>query len=136
MAKREQKVEEPPKKEKKYKIIVNYDTGDSFGQYPDQETECIEEWNDLEAAKENLLRIQEHNRAYKKINGWGHHGKGEWKDYNNERWYCTNSPEFSIMLSKDDGTLYQECCGWVGYFETMNYAEVRQNKDDMRVYAN
>lgn len=43
----------------KYKIKYNYDSGDSFNQYPDNEGFVEIEWENLENAKANLTRIQE-----------------------------------------------------------------------------
>lgn len=120
---------------KKHKIIVNYDTGDSFGTSPNQECDLVEEWNNLDIAKENLKRIDEHNKAYCKINGWSNYGKSSWKDYRNERWYCKDYPEFTIRLLKDDGQEYNEHCTWCGYFESMNYAEIVSIESDTKVYG-
>jgi hypothetical protein len=118
---------------KVYKIIVNYDSGDSFGTYPNQECECIYEWDNLDIAKENLKRIAEHNKAVQKLNGWRSYGKGSWDDYKNERWYCKDRPQHGVVLLTDDNTEYDESCSWVGYFETMNHCQVVPNQDDMRI---
>lgn len=120
---------------KKYKIVVNYDTGDSFNQYPGYESELVEEWDNLDIAKENLKRIEAHNAAYRKIHGWGNYGKSRWENYKHEEWYTNSSPDWNLMLKKDDGNLYNEHTSWTGYFESMNYVEIRPDDSDMKVYA-
>lgn len=54
----------------KYKIKYNYDSGDSFSQYPNNE-DCIElEFENLEVAKANLKRIKEHYLQYEEVNSY------------------------------------------------------------------
>jgi hypothetical protein len=118
---------------KAYKIIVNYDSGGSFGTYPGQECECIYQWDNLDIAKENLKRIAEHNRAVQKLNGWRSYGRGSWDDYKNERWYCKHSPQHGVVLLTDHNIEYDESCSWVGYFETMNHCQIVPNDDGMRI---
>lgn len=118
---------------KAYKIIVDYDSGDSFGTYPGQQCECIHEWNNLDIAKENLKRIAEHNKVVQKLDGWRTYGKGSWDDYKNERWYSPNGAKYTVVLLTDDNTPYEENCSWVGYFESMNYCHIVPKEDDMRI---
>lgn len=50
-----------------YKIKFNYDTGDSFS----NESDCIGyleyEWEDIDIAKANLKRIEEHYKQYREL---------------------------------------------------------------------
>lgn len=54
-------------KKYKYRIKYNYDTGDSFNNEYGCEGYLELEWNNLEVAKANLQRIQEHYTQYKEI---------------------------------------------------------------------
>jgi len=118
---------------KAYKIIVNYNSGDSFNQYPNQQCECVHEWDNLDIAKENLKRIIEHNKAAKKLSGWTSYGRGTWSDFKNEHWYSKTYPAHSVLLLTDDNTEYIESCEWIGYFEDMNFCEVIPKNNDMRI---
>lgn len=120
---------------KAYKIIVNYDTGNSFTTSPGEQCECVHEWDDISIAKENLKRIVEHNKAVKKIDGWRTYGKASWDDYKNERWYSKTYPMHSVVLLTDDNTEYTESCEWVGYFENMNFCEIIPKDNEMRLDA-
>ncbi len=54
----------------KYKILYNYDTGDSFRNEYGLEEYLELEFNDIEVAKQNLKRIEEHYKQYKECNGY------------------------------------------------------------------
>lgn len=54
----------------KYKILYNYDTGDSFHNDYGLEEYLELEFNDIEVAKQNLKRIEEHYKQYKECNGY------------------------------------------------------------------
>ncbi len=51
---------------KKYEIIIHYATGNSFGSQ-DTEDALSCEWNKLDVAKENLVRIKEHHDLFQKL---------------------------------------------------------------------
>jgi hypothetical protein len=120
----------------KYKIVVDYDTGDSFNQYPNQKCECVHTWENLDIAKENLKRIDAHYKAYKEIKGWSSYGKPTWDDYKNEKWHNGKSVDYTLLLLKDDGESYQEYANWLGYFERMNFASIEcVEGDDMKIYG-
>ena len=51
-----------------YTIRCNYESGDSFDTYPNQEGEVEISWSTVQKAKENLKRIQEHYEQYKRLN--------------------------------------------------------------------
>jgi len=53
-----------------YKILIEYQTGDSFGSN-DTKNYLDLEWNNLDIAKENLQYIQEHYELYKLVDGYG-----------------------------------------------------------------
>lgn len=116
----------------KYRIKYNYDTGDTFSTQEGCE-DYLEGWNNLDIAKENLKRIEEHYTYYRKINT-GYH-----KDYNkiiksmsNERWGVKDNinVENCIMLLADNGVEYRIWCPWCGYFESLNYAEIEEIKNN------
>lgn len=54
----------------KYKIKYNYDTGDSFHNEYDVEGNLELEWQNLEIAKANLKRIEEHYKQYREIESY------------------------------------------------------------------
>lgn len=73
---------------KKYKIQIKYQTGDSFN--TSEEEDFIEmEWEDLDIAKVNLVRIQKHYKMYQEINEWrgGNKLQDILKKYKNEKWF-------------------------------------------------
>ncbi len=121
--------------DKQYAIVVNYDTGDSYSQQPDQETEV---WDnaDQEIAKINAQRIKQQQEVYQAVYdqeyNWNtKHKKREDvpgfslpfvvpEDSNNgiHGWY--------VMLLDDERVEHRVHTGeWQGYFETYNYVEVR-----------
>ncbi len=92
-----------------YRIKYNYDTGDSFANYPDNEEFLELEWQNIEVARANLVRIKEHYEQYRKVNSWG--GRG-------------NDQEYCINLYTDDNVKMQIMAPWCGYFESLNSAEI------------
>ena len=64
----------------KYKILIGYQTGDSFG-HEDTENYLELEWDNLDIAKENLQYIRDHYELYKLVDGYGWDiPKGETKE--------------------------------------------------------
>lgn len=128
------KKEASPPKRKKYYIVVNYDSGSSFGIDPDHSCVLIEEWDNLDIAKENLKRIEAHYKAQKGINGWKKFD--QWENYKTEPWFSKRNPEYEVQVLKDDGSSCEEYCQWIGYFERMNYAEIKVREDNgMKIYG-
>lgn len=112
-----------------YQIEIHYHTGDSFSSEDrDQRIDFV--WNDLEVAKENLRRIEEHYKMYQKT-GKNYHApyKEMKKQYGKEPWFVDASKariteaEFlansSLNLIKDDGTEFRYSTFWTGYFESL-----------------
>ncbi len=69
---------------KKYEIIVNYETGDSFTTEVDQEGSLSLEWDNKKIAEENVDRVEDHYKFYCDLNSYGGrlgglHGDPKWK---------------------------------------------------------
>lgn len=126
----------------KYTININYDTGDSFNQYPNQEETISLEWDNLDIAKENLISIKEHYNLYRASNSFYRKDLEKYQEeYKDREWrvgdYNTFENSNSIKLKADNGNYMTLHCFWCGYFESLNYAEVilvNKQDDDMRVY--
>lgn len=105
-----------------YRIKVSYRTGNSFGS---EDTYDILEmsWKDLEVAKDNLKRIEEHYRYYEY-----HSNSYLSKNDEPERPECyVGDParyECTICLKADNNNDWQFWPAWCGYFETLYGAEI------------
>jgi hypothetical protein len=116
-----------------YRILINYDTGDSFNQDPDNDRLLELVWSDLEIVKENCARIKEH---YKYTNPTDYYlfGKKEWKDHHEkakkERWYRADYPDVSLILLTDDKKDFIQSSFWAGYFEKLNYIRIIPTESD------
>lgn len=55
---------------KKYTIKYTYDTGDSFKNEYDLEDTIDISWDNLDIAKKNLERIEQHYKQYKELNSY------------------------------------------------------------------
>lgn len=120
-----------------YKIKVHYDTGDSFTHELDQEHIIELTWESLENAKANLKRIEEHYKLYRDLNSYFNRKtdkdiKGQ---YSREDWYVGENTKL-IRLYSDDGKVFQMWTTWVGHFETLNYAEIIVEDNDMKISFN
>lgn len=129
-----------------YKIEYDYYTGNSFGS--EDSTGVLElEWKDLQVAKDNLKRIQEHWRYYKSkerirdsysqtqvVNeleivstvekeqpDWYVKPEGDYKSHNH---HC-------IILYTDNGKPWQIWCPWCGYFEGLYGAKIINAESDL-----
>lgn len=112
----------------KYKIQYNYNTGDSFSHTDGLEDSLEVTWENLDIAKENIKRIEEHYKAFQKVNGWSMRRGSNWDNYKHERWYHS---EYSIKLLTDKNEEYIEYTGsWCGYFESLNYVGIIPDNDD------
>lgn len=115
----------------KLKIVVYYETGDSFGSEHTYE-ELIYGWTNPDIIKENIEAIEEHYEAYEKENNrWNYQQKLQ--SYKNKWWYV--NPEGTVWewvgkvspvlkLKLDDGQVFEYCAPWCGYFETLGHADV------------
>ena len=117
----------------KYTIRVEYKTGDSFSD--GDESIDLDEWENLDIAKENLQRIKEHYEYYRfKNDPWA-------GDKIEEKWKNKNLPDFivlqmngniiSIKIKMDNGKEYTLYPQWCGYFETLYGASIviKEDKD-------
>lgn len=124
----------------KYKIKYNYDTGDSFNQYPNQEEVLELEWTNLDVAKANLNRIEKHYEMYRALNSYSSYRKSREeiiKQYENEDWFTADKHnlDYCITLYTDEGKPWQIFAPWCGYFEKLNYCEIVQDESDMKFYV-
>lgn len=112
-----------------YKILIKYQTGDSFSS-EDTEDEISHEWEKLETAKKNLKRIEDHYLFIQK------HKDGY------QRPECGTMPEgcfwdeeykhIGLELLLDDGPPKIEVYPfWCGCFERLYGAEIRPMDSDM-----
>lgn len=146
----------------KYKIRVDYSTGDSYGSR--DTSDFIElEWDNLDIAKENLRRIKEHYEFYRQENSYTRRYNKDAKDYSDRPWFVNvpkpwlissdrridekdvkkfpgdveyrPDPYFSqhcIKLIADNGNEMQMSCFWCGYFEHLIGAEIVPDDTGMK----
>ena len=119
-----------------FKILITYDTGNSFGTEEGLESYLDGEWKILETATENLNRIREHYEYYKAVKNY-HFSKREKDEAKKiielapkQRWYADNVEEliYSLKLVTDVGVEYQCSAFWCGYFEHLVSAEIEMPK--------
>jgi hypothetical protein len=123
----------------KYQIKVNYDTGNSFHNEYGVET-FVEDitWSDLDVAKENLKRLEEHYKFVKaEDNTWRPRKCCEFKKIVEESktkdWYSSSYPQFTVILKEDNGDDKITHTGaWCGYFESVNHMEIELIEDEER----
>lgn len=113
-------------------------------------------WNNLDIAKGNLKRIDEHNRYMcyiedprfysKKITCptwlyqyWNHkipqplyYGENydSTKHPNITSFHTNYSLHYYVPLVLDDGSVYKQSAFWIGYFETLYGASIKPEKED------
>lgn len=109
----------------KYKIMISFQTGDSFNS-EDREELLELEWNDLSIAKQNLQRIKEHYEYFTD-------SFVPRKDRLRPDWILSydEMAEYSIELLSDDGKIWKIGVYWVGYFEQLYGAEIITDDSDM-----
>jgi len=116
---------------KKYRIKVDYSTGDSF--HTEDTYDYVEmDWDDLDIAKENLVRIKEHYKWYADKNkGYRRIKEDEIKE---PLHHVGLEYDFQIRYKLDDGNEFFTTCPWCGYFENLICAEIVVNpeKNDMK----
>ena len=118
-----------------YQIQINYSTGDSF-HTEDREERIDFVWTNLEVAKENLQRIEEHYKMYQNT-GRHYHASFEdiQKEHGDKPWFVDGTKEKSITdptflagyalnLVKDDGEEFRYSVFWTGYFEHLYGASI------------
>lgn len=113
-----------------HRILINYDTGNSFHHDEDQEY-LIEElsWERVDVAKANLIRIKEHYE-YNQIteNSWRttkEEREAKIEECKSSRWWAREYPQFTLRLKDDNmDDVLVNAGTWCGYFEKLNSAEV------------
>lgn len=126
----------------KYKIKYNYNTGDSFHNEEGLESYLELEWEKIEVAEANLLRIKEHYEQYTALNRLNYDRSKTVNDiigYNkaNKDWFVHSDKmtfEHQIILYTDDGKPWQIWAPWCGYFESLNFVEVEELKSKYSRY--
>lgn len=88
----------------KYQILIRYRTGNSFNSEDTEEVIDLE-FEDLQVAKDNLKRIQEHYKLYEEERDWRR--KGSWQlhlqKYKHKDWFILNENlAFIKDIEKDD----------------------------------
>jgi len=154
----------------KYKILYNYNTGDSFHNEDNLEGEVELEWNNREVALANLKRIEEHYKFYESVNRYRGSSKKYkylfyaklYKDWMVKRKIIVRYPrkdmsnmtkianfgeahnytenhiigigveldysaaQHELILYTDAGKPFQIWPPWIGYFESLNYVELKE----------
>ena len=116
-----------------YKIKYNYNTGDSFKESCGLEDFLEYVWSNLEIAKANLQRIKEHYEWYRLKNKQFYFDsskekevKNKIKEYQTKDWFVKKHDSIKLML--DNENFVQFWPPWVGYFESLNYVEIVDEK--------
>ena len=120
----------------KYRIKYTYDTGDSFHNEYGLVGYLELEWENLEVAKANLVRIEEHYKQYEALNR--NYTNKQRKDIVGENkykdWYVeSNYGDFMLKLKTDEGKDWQISAPWCGYFESLKYIEVESIDPGLKI---
>jgi len=110
-----------------YQILIDYETGDSFNSERREGMLNIT-WQNVDIAKENLVRIKEHYAWYDYMND--NYGQYKYKNKIPQRpaWH-DNKHDFSVKLKMDNGGEMDMSAFWCGYFETLYGASIVEEKD-------
>jgi len=121
-----------------YKIKIDYTTGNSF--HTENTFDYLEiEWEDLNKAKENLVRIKEHYQQYRDINSYSLKKSKEeiFEENKDKAWFVDDGDEYHgeycLKLETDNGNDYQLRAFWCGYFESLRSAEIEIDKSDLKI---
>lgn len=122
-----------------FRLIVNYDTGDSFTQQMGM-IETVGVWKSEELAIQNAARIAEHYKIYHAANDqWGRDAISEseaLKLIKTKEWCPVIKGEdreredyllmHSLNLQLDNGSWQRfSTSTWCGYFERLNHVDVK-----------
>jgi hypothetical protein len=126
----------------KYRINISYYTGNSFGSEDVEET-LDPIWENLDIAKENLIRIKEHYQMYFDMNHtWGRNNKPDdiLNKHRDKPWFVDEQgsmpqyyAEHTLNLKLDNGNDYRISAFWCGYFEGLYEAEIIADETDMKI---
>lgn len=86
-----------------YLVYVNYDTGDSFGR-DEGRISFVDLFKTEEKAEQCAKALRTH---------YDNHASMKWDD------------QFSISLTNENNTTYKYFASWIGYFEHLNFIEVK-----------
>lgn len=112
----------------KYKIEVDYTTGNSFNSY--DEVDCLEhEWANYEIAVQNLERIKTHYEWYSYEHGYEKHYSPNPKVVEKPDFAVS---DYSVKLIMDDGEEMACSTFWTGYFESLNGIRIIQDLPSYR----
>jgi len=112
----------------KYAIEIYYATGNSFGS-EDLLDKLELMWNNLDVAKLNLKRIEDHYRWYNDQNSYSFNKKNIEKP----EWHIFKE-DFMLSLITDEGNEMQLNAFWCGHFEALHSAEIVTLQDnDLKV---
>lgn len=108
-------------------LVVHYETGDSFGRHNDIEI-INYPWNNISIARENEKAIQEHYKFARDLE-YAHTPESmeKLKEEATKKWWYVKGKysKYSLMLKKNDGTLFNYSTPWIGYFERLNDIELK-----------
>lgn len=123
----------------KYEIQIEYQTGNSFGR--SDETDVIDgiSWDNLDIAKENLKRIEEH---YRWINSYDYYMDEDlpvpkfiedfWKGKAlNSNGSVSFDAECYVPFLTDDRQNFKCYAFWCGYFEKLYSGKIIYRESDM-----
>lgn len=106
---------------KKFEILIEYTTGDSF--HTEDTSRTLEhQWEKEEVALENLNRINDHYKWISNKNSYFPLEK-----YEEPEWHKKLPNDESIILLMDDGSEWQFWAFWCGYFESLISVEIQCN---------
>lgn len=118
-----------------YQIKFNYNTGNSFNQEYGLEDVLELEWEDINNAKANLIRIKEHYQFNRDLNSYNNKSKNNREKFIEEiskkDWYTKDRGDFNcLILYTDSGKPFKFWPTWMGYFQSLNYAEIISKVED------
>src|SRR5688500_11826934 len=127
-----------------WKILVTYDTGDSFSHTCGVKTFVEGVWKDKAVAEENAKAIEEHYRYYEAKDRTYFYSAAQKTEANKiisnaerQAWWFNNGKDgdwyttrHTMLLKLDDGKLYQHQNSWCGYFESFTSVEVVDEDDN------
>ncbi len=120
-----------------YRIKYEYQTGNSYG--TEKKTRFLElTWENFEAAKANLKRIEEHYSFWRSLKAYitdkeaqtiikGVQGK-DWYVPKDSRSMCDNE---SLRIKTDSGKIMQMSAPWCGFFERLLSATIELSDPDI-----
>lgn len=116
----------------KYKISVEYQTGDSNNSYRTSDDIAIE-FTDLQCAKNALKRIEEHYKWTEYLEYPAYREKVEMPKWLENEKIPKGMEAYRMIFELENGSKYVFMPMWVGYFESLHKASIVEI-DDNRVF--